>query len=150
LINGQRSNEVYNIWFNTGRQYNGYGYGNPGGGAGGDNDQYRVRLEGAFDILKPGAPSRNKHSFEFGVEFEQRIQRLYEVSPLGLWQRARGLTNLQLTDLDRSNPTLRINGADYAYNDPNRPAFYLTDTITFSRLYSADKQSYFDKQLRKL
>jgi hypothetical protein len=149
LINGQRSNEVYNIWFNTGRQYNGYGYGNPGGGAGGDNDQYRVRLEGAFDILKPGAPSRNKHSFEFGVEFEQRIQRLYEVSPLGLWQRARGLTNLQLTDLDRSNPTLRINGTDYAYNDPNRPAFYLTDTITFSRLYSADKQSYFDKQLRK-
>ena len=141
LINGQRSNIVYNIWYNTGRQYNGYGKGN-------DNDQYRVRLEGAFDILKPGSPSRNKHSFEFGVEFEQRIQRSYSVSPLGLWQRARSLTNLQLTDLDRSNPTLRINGRDYAYNDPSRPAFYLTDTISFTRLYKAEKQSFFDKELR--
>jgi outer membrane receptor protein involved in Fe transport len=142
LINGTRSNIVYNIWYNTGRQYNGYGKDN-------DNDQYRVRLEGAFDILKPGAPSRNKHSFEFGVEFEQRIQRSYTVSPLGLWQRARSLANLHLTELDRSNPTLRINGQDYAYNDPTRPAFYLTDTILFSRLYNAEKQTFFDKSLRQ-
>jgi len=142
LINGTRSNIVYNIWYNTGRQYNGYGKDN-------DNDQYRVRLEGAFDILKPGAPSRNKHSFEFGVEFEQRIQRSYTVSPLGLWQRARSLANQHLTELDRSNPTLRINGQDWAYNDPNRPAFYLTDTILFSRLYNAEKQTFFDKQLRQ-
>lgn len=142
LINGQRSNLVYNVWYNTGRQYNGYGYSN-------DNDQYRVRLEGAFDILKPGAPSRNKHSFEFGVEFEQRIQRQYQVSPLGLWQRARLLANQHLDALDRENPILRINGTDYAYNDPNRPAFYLTDTILFNRLYNGDKQSFFDKSLRQ-
>ncbi len=142
LINGQRSNVVYNIWYNTGRQYNGYGKGN-------DNDQYRVRLEGAFDILKPGAPSRNKHSFEFGVEFEQRIQRAYTVSPLGLWQRARSLANMHLDELDRNNPTLRINGQDYAYNDPNRPAFYLTDTILFNRAYNAEKQTFFDKSLRQ-
>ncbi len=150
LLNGTRSNIVYNIWYNTGRQYNGYGYGNPQDPKrGGDNDQYRVRLEGAFDILKPGAPSRNKHSFEFGVEFEQRIQRLYEVSPLGLWQRARSLANLHLSELDRNNPTLRILGQDYSYNDPNRPAFYLTDTILFSRLYNAEKQTFFDKSLRQ-
>jgi outer membrane receptor protein involved in Fe transport len=142
LVNGQRSNLIYNVWYNTGRQYNGYGYSN-------DNDQFRVRLEGAFDILKPGAPSRNKHSFEFGVEFEQRIQRQYQVSPLGLWQRARLLANQHLEELDRENPVLRINGVDYTYNDPNRPAFYLTDTILFNRLYNAEKQSYFDKSLRQ-
>lgn len=142
LINGQRSNLIYNVWYNTGRQFNGYGINS-------DNDQYRVRLEGAFDILKPGAPSRNKHSFEFGVEFEQRIQRAYSVSPLGLWQRARGLANAHLDALDRSNPTLRINGVDYAYSDPNRPAFFLTDTILFNRLYNAEKQSFFDKSLRQ-
>lgn len=142
LINGQRSNIVYNIWYNTGRQYNGYGYGN-------DNDQYRVRLEGAFDILKPGAPSRNKHSFEFGVEFEQRIQRIYQVSPLGLWQRARSLANIHLDELDRNNPILLISGQQYSYNDPGRPAFYLTDTILFNRLYNAEKQTFFDKSLRE-
>lgn len=141
LINGQRSNMSYSIWFNTGRQYNGYGYDN-------DNEQYRVRLEGAFDILKPGAPSRNKHSFEFGVEFEQRVQRRYQVSPLGLWQRARQLANSHLTALDRANPIFRINGQDYAYDDPNRPAFYLTDTIMFNRLYNDSAHTYFDKSLR--
>lgn len=142
LINGQRSNLTYNIWYNTGRQYNGYGIDN-------NNDQYRVRLEGEFDILKPGAPSRNKHSFEFGVVFEQRIQRNYTVSPLGLWQRARSLANIHLDELDRSNPILHINGQDYSYNDPTHPAFYLTDTILFGRLYNAEKQAFFDKSLRK-
>ena len=142
LVNGQRSNLSYGIWYNTGRQYNGYGIGN-------DNDQYRVRLEGAFDILKPGAPSRNKHSFEFGVEFEQRIQRTYTVSPLDLWTRARQLVNQQLEGLDRNNPILRINGQDYAFNDPTRPTFFPTDTILFNRAYNAEKQTFFDKSLRQ-
>ncbi len=145
LINGQRSNIVYNVWYNTGRQYNGYGYDR-------NDDQFRIRLEGAFDILKPGAPSRNKHSFEFGVEFEQRTQRTYTVSPLALWQRARLLANQHLDALDRNNPIFRINGQDYTYqqlqSDPNLN-FYLTDTILFARLYNADKQSFFDKSLRK-
>jgi len=156
LINGQRSNLNYSIWYNTGRQYNGYGYTYNGAGGtdnanngGGNNDQYRVRLEGAFDILKPGAPSRNKHSFEFGVEFEQRIQRAYSVSPLGLWQRARNLANAHLTELDRSNPVLHINGQDYSYSDPNRPIFLPIDTMYFTRYYDAEKQTYFDKALRK-
>ncbi|HLP20552.1 MAG TPA: TonB-dependent receptor, partial [Chitinophagales bacterium] len=144
LINGQRTDrptKVYNIWYNTGRQYNGYGKGN-------DNDQYRVRLEGAFDILKPGAPSRNKHSFEFGVEFEQRIQRTYSVSPFALWELARGLANTHLTELDKTNPILRISGVDYTYDDPTRPDFKLTDTILFNRFYNEGAQSFFDKSLR--
>lgn len=141
LINGQRSNMAYTVWFNTGRQFNGYGFDN-------DNEQYRVRLEGAFDVMKPGAPSRNKHSFEFGVEFEQRVQREYQVSPLGLWQRARQLVNSHLTELDRANPIFRIGGQDYTIDDPNRPAFYLTDTILFNRLYSDSGHTYFDKSLR--
>jgi outer membrane receptor protein involved in Fe transport len=141
LINGQRSNLVYNTWYNTGRQYNGYGYDK-------DNDQYRVRLEGAFDILKPGAPSRNKHTFEFGVEFEQRVERTYSVNPLALWTRARLLANAHLTGLDKSNPIFRINGQDYAYGDPNMPSFFFTDTILFNRLYDPTNQSFFDKSIR--
>ena len=149
LVNGDRANLNYNIWYNTGRQYNGYGYTNLGGpnDGGGNNDQYRVRLEGAFDILKPGAPSRNKHSFEFGVEFEQRIQRAYSVSPLGLWDRARGLVNAHILALD-TIPTFRINGVDYSYDDPSRPAFFFTDTILFDRAYG-NNQAFFDKSLRK-
>ena len=142
LINGQRSNIPNNIWFNTGRTFNGYGATN-------NNDQYRVRLEGAFDILKPGAPSRNKHAFEFGVEYEQRIEREYQVNPLGVWQRARDLMNVQLGALDKNNPIFRINGTNYKWDDPNRPAFYFTDTILYNRLYDPTVQSTFDKSLRK-
>lgn len=145
LINGQRSNLAYSIWYNTGRQYNGYGRDR-------DNDQYRVRLEGAFDILKPGAATRNKHSFEFGVEFEQRVERSYQVSPLGLWQRARLLANQHLDALDLANPTFIVDGKEYTYDqlkaDPNAN-FFLNDTITFNRLYNADKQTFFDKKLRE-
>ncbi|MCS6934998.1 MAG: carboxypeptidase regulatory-like domain-containing protein [Chitinophagales bacterium] len=145
LINGQRSQLSYNIWYNTGRQYNGFGRDR-------DNDQYRVRIEGAFDILKPGAATRNKHSFELGIEFEQRIERFYQVSPLGLWQRARLLANQHLDALDLSNPTFIVDGQSYTYeqlkSNPN-VNFFLNDTITFNRLYNAEKQTYFDKQLRK-
>lgn len=156
LINGSRSNFVNNIWYNTGRAYGAYGnyqYSTdvnvPGGG---NSDQYHVRLEGAFDILKPGAASRNKHSFEFGIEYEQRIERNYQMFPLlgnGLWSLARSYMNLQLQNEDRSNPTFRINGVNYAYNDPNRPNFYLTDTILFNQAYDQTKQQYFDVQVRK-
>ncbi|MBK8658911.1 MAG: carboxypeptidase regulatory-like domain-containing protein [Bacteroidetes bacterium] len=144
LINGQRSNQVYNIWFNTGRQFNGYGFNN-------DDDQFRVRLEGAFDLLKPGAPSRNKHSIEFGVEFEQRVQRTYTVSPLGLWSRARLRANSHLLELDRTNPRFRVNGQEYTYDElqASGQSFFFTDTILFSRLYNGDKQSFFDKSLRQ-
>jgi len=142
LLNGDRGEQVYNMWFNTGRQFNGYGIDR-------DNEQYRVRLEGAFDILKPGAPSRNKHNIEFGVEFEQRVERSYTVSPLGLWTRARLLANQHLQELDRGNATLRINGQDYSLNDPNRPAFFLTDSILLGRLYKDTAQAFFDKSLRR-
>ena len=155
LTNGSRSNYVNNIWYNTGRAYGAYGDGplssDPSLPGGGNSDQYHVRLEGAFDILKPGAASRNKHSFEFGVEYEQRIERNYQLFPLlgnGLWSLARSLVNLQLADFDRNNPVFRINGVNYAYNDPNRPNFYLTDTILFNPTYNAGLQTYFDKQVR--
>ena len=156
LTNGSRSNYVNNIWYNSGRAYGAYGdaplSSDPSLPGGGNSNQYHVRLEGAFDILKPGAASRNKHSFEFGVEYEQRIERNYTMFPLlgnGLWSLARSLVNLQLQDFDRNNPVFRINGTNYNYNDPNRPNFYLTDTILFNPTYEASKQSYFDQQVRQ-
>lgn len=145
LINGTRSNVVNNIWFNTGRDYDGISSSN--------TDQYSAHAEGAFDILKPGAPSRNKHSIEFGIDYEQRVERGYSLAPLELWQRARQLMNLQLTQLDRDNPILLIDGKQYNYNQwvntPNHPAFTLTDTILFNYAYVPTSQEFFDKNLRE-
>jgi hypothetical protein len=84
------------------------------------------------------------------VEFEQRVQRTYTVSPLGLWSRARLRANSHLLELDRTNPRFRVNGQEYTYDElqSSGQSFFFTDTILFSRLYNGDKQSFFDKSLR--
>ena len=142
LVNGQRAGLVHDIWFNIGRQYNGYGLR--------DNDQFTAKLDGSFDILKPGSDTRNKHSIEFGFVFEQRVERQYTINPLDLWTRARALTNVHLEEFDtkNTNPYVVINGVKYLYNDPSRPAFGFNDTILADRIYSAGEQSNFDRNLR--
>ena len=141
LINGQRSQLVNQIWFNTGRQFNGYGYDD-------DNDQYRVRLDGSFDIQPPGKTELNRHSIEFGFEYEQRIERFYRASPLSMWLRAELLANRHIANLD-TVPILLIDGVQYAVDDPNRPDFYQEDTILFNRQFVPELQSEFDKNLRR-
>ena len=48
LVNGERAEIPYNIWYNTGRQYNGVGVDN-------DDEKYRFQINSGFDILKPGS-----------------------------------------------------------------------------------------------
>ena len=143
-VNGERPPLAHSIWFTTGRQFNGYGIER-------DNDQFRLFLSGSFDIVGKGksADSRNRHSIELGFEFEQRIDRSYTVNPIGLWITMRQLANRHIAELDKANPILLIDGVQYAYNDPNAPAFGQNDTILYDRKYNGEDQSYFDKQLRQ-
>lgn len=141
LLNGSRSALVYSLWYNTGRLYNGYGVDH-------NDDQFRVSLNGSVDIQRPGGVSRNKHSLEFGIEFEQRIQRGYTMSPLGLWDVMRQEVNRQISELDKSNPILLIDGVKYAYNDSSAPAFGVNDTVLYNYAYNASAQTNFDKNLR--
>ena len=141
IINGNRSQLAHSIWFNSGRQFNGAGRVN--------NDQYTIKLDGAFDILKPGSETRNKHSIEFGFQFEQRQERIYGINPLELWTLMRQLTNSHITeDATNTNPLVLINGQSYYYNDPNRPAFGFNDTILLQNVSSTAEQSFFDRNLR--
>lgn len=141
LINGERATLPHSIWFNTGRQYNGYGIDN-------DNEKYRVQLNGGFDILKPGAETRNKHSLTFGLEFEQRVLRSYSINPLGLWDLARLQTNNHLI-LDRENPFFYNNG-NLTPVDPSNPNIFLGDTIFYQYTPNLETtQSAFDRNLRE-
>lgn len=146
LRNGDRTKQVHGIWYNVGRQYDGYGIS-------ADNDQFRLSFNGSVDILRPGASSHNKHALEFGFEFEQRIDRQYQITPTTLWELARLRTNLQLTQLDLSAPILLIDGVQYEWDEtcqcnPGAPTFGTQDTILYNRLYQPEEQSFFDKQLR--
>ncbi|MDX2002275.1 MAG: carboxypeptidase regulatory-like domain-containing protein [Chitinophagales bacterium] len=145
LLNGDRPDavtKVYNIWTNTGRQFNGYA-------VNADDDQFRVSLQGSVDIQRPGSSSRNKHSLEFGFEFEQRILRHYDIQPIGLWELMRQEANFHLTEVDPSTAQLLINGVVYDFDDPNRPAFGENDTVLLDYAYDESKQTYFDKKLRE-
>ena len=141
LINGERSTNVDNLWYNVGRQYNGYGVDM-------NNQSYRGKAEGSFDIVKMGGDKKNTHKIELGVEYEQRIQRSYSINPLDLWVLGRNLVNTHLS-VDTANPIFLINGVKYNANSSNLPAFYATDTILYGQKADLTQQTYFDRNLRK-
>jgi outer membrane receptor protein involved in Fe transport len=121
LLNGMRPPNVYSLYFNTGRQYNGYQVIN--------NSQFRITGSGSADI--------KGHSIILGFEYEQRFSRFYGASPIGLWGLARQLANLHILELDLTNP--------YPVYDENG---VFLDTVNYDRLYNANTQTFFDKNVR--
>jgi hypothetical protein len=90
LLNGQLPGSVYGLWNNVGglsNQFSKY-----------QSDQVRVSATGSADI--------GKHAVSVGVEYEQLTQRSYALAPVGLWSRARALTNFHLNELNRADSTL--------------------------------------------
>jgi len=139
-LNGDRQNLVHGIWFNTGRQFNGYSKS--------DFRQFSLSLLGSADIV-PGRAGGSKHGLEFGFEFQQRIQSSYQIAPIEIWSLMRQLANSHIDQLDTDNPYLLIDGDTFNYNDPFAPAFGQNDTILYDRKYVANQQTFFDKSLRK-
>jgi len=129
LANGLRPGSAYGIWFDPGRQFGGYSFG--------DNDQYRFTGFFSADI--------GGHALKFGFEYDQRIERGYSMNPfaggIGLWGLARGLTNRHISELDLSNPIVN--------RDPATGLLLDGDTVRYNRLYNANNQSSFDRNLRR-
>ncbi|MCW3085071.1 MAG: TonB-dependent receptor [Bacteroidetes bacterium] len=99
LMNGDRPASIYGLWYNTGRQYNGYSYD--------DRSQFRVFANFSADI--------KKHAVQLGFEYEQRTERAYSLSPIGLWTRMREITNAHIQGLDKTNPILNDNPDDDSF-----------------------------------
>lgn len=121
LLNGDRPASVYGLISNTGTNYNSYSVY--------DQEQIGFNANGSADI--------GNHAVEFGLQFEQLIERSYGYSPAGLWTLARDLTNRHIRELDMDNPILVPGGAG------------TTDLILYNRKYSASEQAYFDINVRK-
>lgn len=142
LVNGTRSNPIYDLWYNVGRQYNGYGIDK-------NDESYRGKVEGAFDIVKIGGNEKtNTHKIELGIEYEQRVQRNYTINPLNLWDAAKALVNTHLT-LDTANPIFRVNGQNYDLSNINTVTFTATDSILYNNKATLATQTTFDRNLRK-
>ncbi|MFM2049502.1 MAG: hypothetical protein RI955_2050, partial [Bacteroidota bacterium] len=127
FINGHRPGDVNGLWYNTGRQYPGYNYN--------QKNQFRFNIDGSFDVkLNKGS---KPHAIEFGLLYEQRVDRSYNLSAVALWNLMRLLTNTQIASLDYSNPIKVFD---------NNGIFQ--DTIKYNVKYIAADQNNFDKNLR--
>ena len=121
LLNGEQPDAIYNIWANTGTKYNSYSVSNA--------SQIGINANGSADI--------KNHAIQFGLQYEQRIDRYYGYSPVGLWTRMRQLTNKHIEQLDKLNP--------HAVYDANG---VFQDTVNYDRLLDLASQSFFDYNLR--
>ena len=121
LLNGDRPEHVYGIWYNTGRQYNGYFKGS--------STQKRAIGNITAKIFK-------KHNIIAGFEYEERLYRGYRVSPIGLWNRMRQLANAKNTELDLDNPSLTYSNGVF------------TDTVNYNYLYQETGSKGFYENVR--
>jgi outer membrane receptor protein involved in Fe transport len=57
-----------------------------------ENEVITFNANASFDFV-PGGSKKGRHSIQFGVWYEQRIDRVHTVAPRGLWDVARQLAN---------------------------------------------------------
>lgn len=132
LRNGDRPDNVYSMWYNTGRQWNGNSKTN--------KSQFRVFANFSADI--------KKHALQLGFEYEQRNERNYSLYPIGLWTQMRLLANSHISNLDLSNPIYNPNpdaGSVLPFADPS-----VFDYYDYNRLNEGQQaQTEFDRKLRE-
>lgn len=82
-----------------------------------EENQYGVNATGGFDIVgkKDASEERSKHSIEFGVLYEQRIDRNYSIQPQSLWQVGRQMVRGDYY-LDTSDSLMIGDSVSYSIN----------------------------------
>lgn len=103
LLNGQNPTSVYSMWTNVGTPENGYGYVS--------QSQIEFDVNGSVDIVNPKTSDKDKkkdkgrHAIEFGITYQQKDNKEFEVFPQGLWSLMQQLTDPTATmKLDTKNP----------------------------------------------
>ena len=98
-INGEFNNsDVTNVWNfhdNVGAVYNLYQKRN--------REFLTFNVSSNFDIVPDGKSEKGRHSLQFGIRYEQRFERGFDISPRALWTTARQQSNRHLTSVDTFN-----------------------------------------------
>ncbi len=120
LINGSRMPSVYGLWNSAGRQ--------PGVYSESNTEKYIGRLMVQLNY--------KAHHILLGAEYNKDVQKSYSVKAPGLWNLMRASANFHLSQLDTDNPiAIDHNG--------------VVDTIIYMRKYEGERQTEFDKNLRR-
>lgn len=129
LLNGDAPQSVYSIWNNVGAPGAGYGKSQV--------EQYTLFGMSEVTLRSKKDPDR-KHDLQFGLQYEQRIQRGYSVSPYGIWSLMRQLAAKDAPVRDISNPNVVY--------DPVTGQFL--DTVKFDMVVDQAAQGTFTRNLR--
>ena len=121
LMNGDSPSSVYSLFSNHGSS--------PGWTYKQENTQSTFKASGSADV--------KSHEFSFGFEFEQRKDYYWGIGPKSLWGLMRQHANKHILERDllNPNPVFDANGT-------------FQDTINYDRLFVAEEQSDFDRNLR--
>lgn len=123
---GSSELNIYSLWTGMGSISNGYSQR--------QNETFRVTGQANLTLGKEG---RSIHNIKIGFEFDQRINRLWYITPSNLWIYARNQTNRHLANLDTAT-------ANILYEP-----FGNTFLAHAEPLFSANDQSNFDRNLRE-
>lgn len=85
------SDEIWDNHTNVGQVYNFYQKT--------ENDLLTLNVSSNFDI-SPGGSDKGTHSIQFGILYEQRINRGFDILPNELWQIARQQSNRNILGID--------------------------------------------------
>lgn len=113
-----------------------------------ETNQYQFNASGSFEFL-PGGSEKGKHTIEFGLMYEQRVDRAWGVSPRRLWEIGRQSLNSHFNGLDTNS----VVGFDTVGGVPVPLYANLAQDAVWAgedpenRL---DGQSYFDKSVRNM
>lgn len=147
LLNGDAPNSIYGLFTSPGAQIGGIGEASA--------ERVIVSLDASFDIQQGSKNVKNKeqivHQIEFGLGYEQRSDRSYNISASQLWTLMRLLQNKHINTFDLDNPIFKVNGQNYNLTDLKNGVIQFSefDSVYFNRQYVEKDHSRFDKELRK-
>jgi hypothetical protein len=132
LLNGYNPNNIYSLWNSPGTQLAGYGKS--------QNERYTLFAMGETEVKGPQNSAKKAasgHKLQFGLTYEQIVQRSFSVGANNLWRLMFQYANSHITELDRNNPIMSY--------DANG---VFQDTVRYNRLVNKDNQTHFDRELR--
>jgi len=86
--------DVFNLHTNINQVYNLYRRR--------DNETYTFTANSSFNFL-PGGSDKGQHNIQFGIWYEQRVQRGFDLEPRELWVIARQQANANILGVDTTN-----------------------------------------------
>ncbi len=93
LLNQNINSAWNNLYANVGQVYNRFSKE--------DNDLYSLNLVTGFDLF-PGGSEKGRHNIQFGLLYEQSINREWRVNPFDLWNLADIAANGHINGVDTS------------------------------------------------